>query len=175
MVFGARLAESIQAGVDGPEPSGALATTLAGPRQPVDPSVAAPWTARTREAVPAAPTWPDVAKSRDRLQRTMMEGAGVVRTAGSLAGAGATVEALGTEMAGTSRADRAHGELVNLLTAAACVLRSATVRCETRGAHARRDHPDTSDRWRRRIVHDRGEMAVVAGPDVPGPADRSST
>ncbi len=74
----------------------------------------------------------------------MIEGAGVVRSAGSLAAAGATVEALGAEMGpAPARPTGRHGELANLVTAAASVLRSATVRCETRGAHARSDHPET--------------------------------
>ena len=102
----------------------------------------------------------------------MIEGAGVVRSASSLAAAGATVEALGAEMAAAGPSDRAHGELANLVTAAASVLRSATVRCETRGAHARSDHPDADDRWRRRIVHDAGGVAVLAGPDPGRSSDR---
>ncbi len=69
-------------------------------------------------------------------------------------------------------ADRAHGELANLVTAAASVLRSATVRRETRGAHARSDYPEASDRWRRRIVHDADGVAVLAGPAAPPRAGR---
>ena len=172
MVFGARLAESIQAGVEGPQPTGVMATVLDGPHQRVDPSVAAGGRTGVAEWDPGAPTWPDVTKSRDRLQRTMIEGAGVVRSASSLAAAGATVEALGAEMAAAGPSDRAHGELANLVTAAASVLRSATVRCETRGAHARSDHPDADDRWRRRIVHDAGGVAVLAGPDPGRSSDR---
>ncbi len=174
MVFGARLAESIQAGADGPEPTGVMAAVPRRPPQQVDPSVAAPWrTGQVAGPVPAAPTWPDVTKTRERLQRTMIEGAGVVRSAGSLATAGATIEALGLEMADAGLSDRAHGELANLVTAATSVLRSATVRCETRGAHARSDFPDASDRWRRRIVHDAEGVAVLAGPEAP-PVARST-
>jgi len=168
MVFGARLAESIQDGRDGPEPSGVMKAVLEGSRERVDPPVGSP-----RPAAPAAdpgpsvPTWPDVPKTRDRLQRVMIEGAGVVRSAGSLAAAGAALEALGAEMGDGIPGDRAHGELANLVTAATSLLHSATLREETRGAHARSDHAQTSDDWRRRIVHDRGGVAVMAGPPTP--------
>ena len=49
----------------------------------------------------------------------MIEGAGVVRSAGSLAAAGAAVEALAAEIGAGIPDDRAHGELANLVTAAA--------------------------------------------------------
>jgi aspartate oxidase len=64
--------------------------------------------------------------------------------------------------------DRAHGEVANLITAATSVLRAATVRCETRGAHARSDHPEPSELWRHRIVHDAEGVAVLHGPGLPG-------
>ncbi len=102
----------------------------------------------------------------------MIEGAGVVRSAGSLAAAGTSLGTLAAEMGEGTPDDRAHGELANLVTAAASVLRSATVRTETRGAHARRDHPEASGRWRRRIVHDADGVAVLAGPTAPPRAGR---
>ena len=180
MVFGARLAESIQVGADGPEPSGVMEALLGGPLDRVDPAAASPW--RTAPAGDgegadvdvAVPTWPDVQKTRDRLQRVMIEGAGVVRSARSLASAGAAVEALQAEMGDGTPTDRDHGELANLATAALSVLRAATLREETRGAHARSDHPDASDRWRRRIVHDASGVSVQAGPTTPSPAGRPS-
>ncbi len=175
MVFGARLAEAIQAGSDGPQPSGVMEALLTGPRVPVDPATASPWRAAT--SVPGSrsgvPTRPDAPKTRDRLQRAMIEGAGVVRSASSLAAAGSSIEALGAEMGDGIPTDRAHGELANLLTAARSVLESATVREETRGAHARSDHPEASAQWRRRIVHDAGGISVRAGPNTPtGPKGR---
>jgi L-aspartate oxidase len=98
----------------------------------------------------------------------MIEGAGVVRSASSLEAAGASIHALAAEVGTATPPDRAHGEVVNLITAATSVLRAATVRCETRGAHARSDYPELSDRWRRRIVHDSEGVAVLHGPDRPG-------
>jgi L-aspartate oxidase len=164
MVFGARLAEAILSGSEGPAPTGAMAAFLEGTAQPVDPARAAPWTT-TRGADPVAVerAWPDVTKTRDQLQRCMIEGAGVVRSADSLAGAGRAVEAVGAAIGPGTPPDRAHGELVNLVTAAGSLLRSATVRRETRGAHARSDYPEPSERWRRRIVHADGGLAVLDG------------
>jgi L-aspartate oxidase len=180
MVFGARLAESIQAGADGPEPSGVMEALLGGPLDRVDPAAASPWRSRPAgdgevagvEAV--VPTWPDVQKTRDRLQRVMIEGAGVVRSANSLASAGASVEALQAEKGDGTPTDRDHGELANLATAALSVLRAATLREETRGAHARSDHPEASDHWRRRIVHDASGVSLQAGPTTPTPTGRPS-
>ena len=94
----------------------------------------------------------------------MIEGAGVVRSAESLSRAGRAVDAIGAAAGTAPPVDRAHGELANLVTAAQGVLRSATVRCETRGAHARSDFPEPSDAWRRRIVHTGAGVSVLDGP-----------
>jgi succinate dehydrogenase/fumarate reductase flavoprotein subunit len=64
------------------------------------------------------------------------------------------------------------GELANLVTVSGALLRAAWARTETRGAHARRDHPDTSARWRRRIVHRR---AVVPAAFPPAPASAKTS
>jgi L-aspartate oxidase len=168
MVFGARLAESILAGVDGPTPTGVMGTFLGGAGQPVEPEAAV---SRAGESGPTAgeETWPDVAKTRDQLQRNMIEGAGVVRSQASLARAGAAIDAIGAAIGPGTPVDRAHGELGNLVTVAGSVLRSATVRCETRGAHARSDFPEPSEEWRRRIVHSGAGMAVYPARPVPTP------
>jgi L-aspartate oxidase len=101
-----------------------------------------------------------VAKTRDQLQRMMIEGAGVVRSAESLHVARETLEAIAAATGSGTPVDRGHGELANLITVARSVLSSAALRCETRGAHARSDHPQASDRWRRRIV-DLGDRVMV--------------
>ncbi|HEY4929696.1 MAG TPA: FAD-binding protein, partial [Acidimicrobiales bacterium] len=164
MVFGARLAETILAGGDGPTATGVLAPVLEGRTE----AVALPAPLRT-DWVPtggssAGPVVGpgggpgggpalDVAKSRDQLQRAMTDGAGVVRSAGSLARADATVRELAEASGDGVPVDRDRGELANLVTAAISVLASATLRTETRGAHARSDYPEASDAWRCRIVH----------------------
>jgi L-aspartate oxidase len=175
MVFGARLAEAILAGEDGPSPTGVLGTYLDSGSSLVAPQVAAPWAARpSRPRVGPPVPVPDVSKARELLQRHMTDGAGVVRSAESLAAAGTAVDAIGEVLGDATPVDRAQGELSNLVTVAHGLLASATVRCETRGAHARSDHPDTVDAWRRRIVH-RGRDVSVLGTEVapaPGTALR---
>ncbi|HXA33851.1 MAG TPA: hypothetical protein VNV87_16475, partial [Acidimicrobiales bacterium] len=113
----------------------------------------------------------DVQKERDRLQRTMIEGAGVVRSAGSLADAATAVAEVGGSLQaiGGSPARRDQGELANLVAAARALLSAATLRTETRGAHARSDFPATQDRWRRRIVHSGDRVAVLTGSAAAGP------
>ncbi len=170
MVFGARLAESILAGVDGPAPTGAmraLGHEAGGISGGADrPRRARPGrrTGRAHDGtgghgwpMPAGrrhagiDVAPDRSKARDLLQRTMTEGAGVVRSAESLAWAKGMIDAIGEGVG--SEVDRPGGELANLVTAATSLLSSATLRTETRGAHARSDHPEPDERWRRRIVH----------------------
>jgi L-aspartate oxidase len=179
MVFGARLAESILAGGDGPGPTGVLAPILDGRVEPV-----APGSSHRTDATAVPPddggaSWPDVAKTRDRLQRAMTDGAGVVRSADSLARAGRTVATVAGAVGGGRAADRAHGELANLVTAARAILESATLREETRGAHARSDFPELSEAWRCRIVHGdggpgRGTVLVRTAPEPVVPAGRAT-
>ena len=78
----------------------------------------------------------DVTKLRDTVQRAMTRGAGVVRSAESLAGARAVVEEAGAVL-GDPSASVAAGELANLLRLADALLASALARTESRGAHAR--------------------------------------
>jgi L-aspartate oxidase len=109
----------------------------------------------------------------------MTDGAGVVRSADSLARAGRTVATVAGAVGGGPSADRAHGELANLVTAAGAVLESATLREETRGAHARSDFPELSEAWRCRIVHGfggpgHGTVLVRTAPEPGAPAGRPS-
>jgi L-aspartate oxidase len=179
MVFGARLAESILAGGDGPSASGVMSAVLEGPVRLVSrPDAGHGEEAGERSETGGSPTadgatWSDGAKARDALQRAMTEGAGVVRSAESLAAAGAVVESVRASLDRGTPADRAAGELVNLVTVADGVLQSASVRTESRGAHARSDYPETDDQWRRRIVHAGSVLSVVDGPPAP-PADLRS-
>ena len=163
MVFGARLAERIPAGASGPEASGALRVVLGA--EPVD-GIDARLLAR-RAAVPAfgPVTQPsaDVPKLRDTLQRAMTLGAGVVRSAESLAGAHAALEEIASVL-GTRTASVAEGELTNLLQLADALLASALARTESRGAHARREYPETDPAWRCRLVHGAAADLRASGP-----------
>jgi len=113
---------------------------------------------------------PDIGKWLDRVQGAMTAGAGVVRSASSLAAAAATLAATAqarrtsapTSQAGSGVGGQAGGgvggavqgaELDNLLTVGWAVLRSAVARTETRGAHTRSEYPRADDRWRCRLVH----------------------
>jgi L-aspartate oxidase len=159
MVFGARLAEHIPSGALGPEPSGALRVVLDG--ESLDgigclglPAranvVTGPTTRSSKDASLAAS--PDVTKLRDTLQRAMTLGAGVVRSAESLAGARAVVEETASVL-GDPGASAAAGERAPLLQVADALLASADRRTESRGAHARREFPETDPAWRLRLVH----------------------
>jgi len=170
MVFGARLAESILAGRDGPTATGVLAPVLDGRVE----SAPVPWVEAAGHGSPPASAegedgavWPDVAKTRDGLQRAMTEGVGVVRSADSLARVGWLVEEVSRAVGQGTPKDRAHGELANLVTTAASVIDSATRRRESRGAHARSDYPALSDAWRCRIVHTAGGTVLARTAPTP--------
>jgi L-aspartate oxidase len=218
MVFGARLAEAIEAGRDGPVRSGAMRAVLpGGPVRPeahgapgggdlvalrdgdgpppgsdeaqvaeigcvdlwdltvpawhVDPPRAV--FEEAEEAlpgpsgdVPGREVRLDLRKLRDRLQASMTEGAGVLRSSESLGQAAASVSEVRAQLhevrAGSQGRELAgRAELANLADLAQALLRAAEVRTETRGAHARREHTETLSRWRCRLLHRR----------MPGPAD----
>ncbi|HWE69079.1 MAG TPA: hypothetical protein VG205_01885, partial [Acidimicrobiales bacterium] len=169
MVFGARLAEAIESGADGPSPTGAMRAVLHDDGDDGDrlDGVNAISPGRLDKGRPAE-AGIDVGKELDRLQRAMFDGAGVVRDAESLDLAADTVDAVAASVGDGVPTDRVHGELANLATAARALLASATVRTESRGAHARADFPLISDQWRRRILHTGGEVVVSRQPvDAP--------
>ena len=180
MVFGARLADTILAGGDRPTSTGVLAPVLDGSFEPVE-RPEAPGPDRGMPGVLTGSSGGsalDVANARGQLQRAMTDGAGVVRSAESLARAGGTVAALAEALGTDAPPDRARGELANLVTAATSILASATMRTETRGAHARSDYPDLVDSWRCRIVDGgpEGTTVLVRTPTVSGRSDgRTST
>lgn len=161
MVFGARLAERIPAGAQGPEPSGALRAVLGEP--PLDGIGSTPLPARVptvrRNGATGPATSPDVTKLRDVLQRAMTRGAGVVRSAESLAGARDVIDEVAAALGDPGGSVRA-GELANLLQVADALLVAADTRTESRGAHARSEFPDTDPRWRSRLT-----FGAPAGPD----------
>jgi L-aspartate oxidase len=164
IVFGARLAERIPSGRR-PEPSGALRAVLG--EAPIDGIGVRPvsgegagWWGSADDA--SVETSVDVTKLRDSLQRTLTRGAGVVRSARSLGEARTLVD--DTVVALRDRSSSvAVGELANLLQVADALLASALARTESRGAHARRDHPKTEESWRRRLVHGSSRVTASGG------------
>jgi L-aspartate oxidase len=170
MVFGPRVVEAVSAGVDGARPTGAMRCVL-----PAEPASAGGRGARGGVAgrpLPGRSVGPigitseyvephtSVAGARDALQRTMTADAGVLRSAGSLDAAAVVVAGAGAvaqrRAAGDGAADPdlavAADELRNLATVGSAMVRAALARTESRGAHARVDHPDTSPDYHVRLV-----------------------
>ena len=170
MVFGPRVVEAVDAGLDGPRPTGAMRALLdgdvdvdgaAGPARGVPgrvmrvpPVTVGITTARAEgrgETVAEARAegrGETVAEARAGLQRTMTSDAGVLRSAASLATA---AEAAARASAvvwlaeqTTTPGDRTGPdvyELANLATVAGALCAAASARTESRGAHTRTDHP----------------------------------
>jgi L-aspartate oxidase len=105
-------------------------------------------------APPAGPAWVIEPAIRAELQRAMTRGAGVLRSAESLAGAAKELTRLG-EQRGAAR--NASWEATNLLTVASALVASAWTRRETRGCHWREDYPTAADEWR-------GHLLDAVGP-----------
>ena len=125
MVFGARLAEHIESGQMGPEPSGALRVVMG--EEPIDGIGCTVLERSTLAAPPGTDRLPgaDVTKLRDTLQRAMTRGAGVVRSAESLGGARAVLDDIAATLGDVAISSVAAGELANLLQVADALLGSA--------------------------------------------------
>jgi L-aspartate oxidase len=120
---------------------GELARGLPKQRDPVEPSQ------------PAAVLEPSV---RADIQRAMTDGAGVLRSAESLA---ATAKALAaSSVSRDARPETESWEATNIHTVASALTATATVREETRGCHWREDYAATSDEWR-------GHLTSALGPE----------
>lgn len=150
LVFGRRVADAICDGREGPEPTGALAARDA-PAPFVAVRALALEGARPRPSGPASKI--TVLEARRSLQRSFSEGAGVVRSAASLAATRRALDqaarVLGT-LDASSCAPRELVELANLVTLGSAVLTAAEHREESRGAHVRSDFPDEREAFRRR-------------------------
>ena len=87
---------------------------------------------------------------RPELARAMTEGAGVLRSAASLASTTAVL----ADLAGRTSTEPspAAWEATNLHRVATALVATATRREETRGAHWREDFPDAVDCWRGHLV-----------------------
>lgn len=125
LVFARRIAEDIAAGL--PEPA--------------KPAETGAWLGGQGWVVPAGTT--------PVLQRAMTRGAGVLRSAESLAATAATLAELGQ---GRGVPRTADWEATNLITVASALVAAAYTRRETRGCHWREDFPAADDRWLGHLV-----------------------
>ena len=145
MVFGARVLEAIERGVDGPSNTGAMrAVDGIGGRRIADsaePIALALEGSEDRDAI---------ARVRDELQRAMTTGAGVVRDSASLQRTAEVVDRASAIAAGACGV--AAWELANLTAVSAALLIAATDRLESRGAHTRDDWPETDPEFALRLV-----------------------
>ncbi len=92
-----------------------------------------------------------IADLRERVQRAMTIGAGVLRSADSLNAARIELEAVGAALAGTART-RSAEEVRNLVDLGVAMIDVSMAREESRGCHTREDFPDASDRFRLRLL-----------------------
>jgi L-aspartate oxidase len=142
MVFAARAVEAILQDKGAPSSTGALRAVLEPDRlEPGDVGAVTLSVVRPSVAIGSA----DDVKSRESLQRAMMEGAGVERSAASLTAATHEISAL-------AAAGLPEGETANLVTVALALLAAATARTESRGGHRRRDFRETYPALSHRFV-----------------------
>ncbi|MGX6603849.1 L-aspartate oxidase, partial [Micromonosporaceae bacterium Da 78-11] len=95
------------------------------------------------------PGWVVDPAIRDELQKAMTRGAGVLRSADSLATTAKELSRL-AEQRSTPR--NAAWEVTNMLTVASALVSSAQTRRETRGCHWREDYPVAEDEWRGHLL-----------------------
>ncbi|NUW03329.1 L-aspartate oxidase [Streptomyces sp. CAI 127] len=116
-------------------------------------------------------------EARTAIQRTMTRGAGVLRSADSLAAAAEELEALHREAAADAETDGAKTvvpgvdawEVTNLLLVSRVLVAAARDREETRGCHWREDRPDRDD------AHGRRHLVVRIAPDRTPVVHRTET
>ncbi|MGW2279122.1 L-aspartate oxidase [Streptomyces sp. NPDC001770] len=108
--------------------------------------------------------------ARTTIQRIMTRGAGVLRSAESLAAAARELEALHDGAPGSGAPDEKAAvpgveawETTNLLLVARVLVAAASARAETRGCHWREDHPERDDEnWHAHLVVRVGEDRKLA-------------
>jgi L-aspartate oxidase len=149
MVFAPRVIEAIAAGKDGPDPTGAMRAVLGADTDIPGRSLAntEPGGKSGRDAG-GFTTQNDSGKARERIERAMTTGAGVLRDAASLAETADVLDAVVV-----AEDSPAWCEVANLATVGRALVASALAREESRGAHTRADFPDTSPTFRCRLVH----------------------
>ncbi len=182
MVFGTRVVEAIEAGRTSARSTGAMRAVLEG-RAVEAPTIGGTFAEGWRSGRPllddaatertgaalldgcdgAASVADVLAAARDRMQRAMTTGAGVLRSAESLAATTGVLREIEASLpAVVGQPDPARqgdreglttvAELANLVEVGRALLAAATLRHESRGAHTRSDFPDTDPAFRCRIV-----------------------
>ena len=151
MVFAARAVEAVAGGKEVAEATGAMRAVSEGAAVEVPPVEPMP--------SPGGNGWSTAAKLREALEHAMSLGAGVLRDASSLVGAGTVAREVlaGPTLPALPGTDGM--ELANLAEVALAVVAAATAREETRGCHTRGDFPETSPAFARRLV-----IGPTAGP-----------
>ena len=147
LVFASRVVEAIDRGKAGPEPTGAMRAVLGGdqdiPGRPLP----------VRPPVPVPDASADsAAKLRDRLQRAMTAGAGVLRDAASLDETRRTIDDIAGAALAADETSAEMAEIRNLLDVGAALVNAARAREESRGNHWRADFPDTDPAFHLRLV-----------------------
>jgi L-aspartate oxidase len=98
-------------------------------------------------------------ESRSELQSAMTEGAGVLRSASSLAMAAKRLADIGATRATQPSVEA--WEISNLHAVATALVQAATRREETRGSHWREDYPETASEWRGHLVTKLGQDGLA--------------
>lgn len=147
MVFAPLVVEAIDAGVDGPSATGAMRAVLDGG------DIAGRSLAIRRPQPTATDAVPQATpKLRDRLQRVMTTGAGVLRSAESLDRTFAAIDEIAAAADASGETSPDMEELRNLLAVGAALTNAALCRTESRGNHWRSDHPQRDPALRLRLV-----------------------
>jgi L-aspartate oxidase len=114
--------------------------------------------AQADPVLPDGPGWAIDNGQRQRLQQSMTRGAGVLRSAGSLAGTLADLTEVGEAHA---PAGNESWEAANLVTVASALVSAAVRREETRGCHWREDFPDADPAWLGHLLATLGSDGTV--------------
>ena len=154
MVFAPRAVEAIARDKVAPEPTGAMRAVLDRGSDGVIGGRALPradgWLGYDPPSLARAA---DLPKLRDRLQRAMTTGAGVLRSAESLGAADAVLFEVFSSVGRTPGMEAA--EVRNLAVLGRFLVAAATAREESRGNHTRTDFPETDPALRLRHVFGR--------------------
>lgn len=149
LVFGSRAAAAVAAGQRGPAASGAMAALVGTPQGQDTPGPAVVLDHSLGSLEGAGRTAGLDPAVRPEVGSVMFAGAGLERSAASLAAVAADLDALASRPGDGSVAAL---EAANLATVARALVSAATARTESRGSHTRSDHPATDPSQRRRLV-----------------------